>query len=85
MEASKYNPEYLTTDEALYLVRAFFTSGIRDSHYDAATGQLTINMSGHTDVPTSCFVYTEKDGKIVERRVEVPVFENEAVVEMELN
>ncbi len=82
---SKYNPEYLDTDEALYLVRAFHTSEIRDSHYNAATGKLAINMSGNTDVPTSCFVYTEKDGRIVERLVEVPAFENETAVEIPLN
>jgi hypothetical protein len=82
---SKYNPDYLTMDEALYLVRAFQTSGIRDSHYNAATGKLSMNMSGNTDVPTSCFVYSEEDGKIVERLVEVPVFENEVTVEIALN
>jgi hypothetical protein len=81
---SKYNPEYLDTDKALFLVRAFQTSDIRDSHYDAATGTLSINMSGNTDVPTSCFVYTEKDGKITERLVKVPAFENETAVEIAL-
>jgi hypothetical protein len=81
---SKYNPEYLDTDKALFLVRAFQTSDIRDSHYDAATGKLSINMSGNTDVPTSCFVYTEKDGKITERLVKVPAFENETAVEIAL-
>jgi hypothetical protein len=81
---SKYNPEYLDTDKALFLVRAFQTSDIRDSHYDAATGKLSINMSGNTDVPTSCFVYTEEDGKITERLVKVPAFENETAVEIAL-
>ena len=81
---SKYNPEYLDTDEALYLVRAFKTSNIRDSHYNVATGKLSINMSGNADVPTSCFVYTEEDGKIDERLVEIPSFENETAVEITL-
>ena len=81
---SKYNPEYLDTDKALFLVRAFQTSDIRDSHYDAATRKLSINMSGNTDVPTSCFVYTEEDGKITERLVKVPAFENETAVEIAL-
>lgn len=81
---SKYNPEYLDTDKALFLVRAFQTSDIRDSHYDAATGKLSINMSGNTDVPTSCFVYTEEDGKITERLVKVPAFESETAVEIAL-
>ena len=79
---SKYNPEYLTTDDALYLVRAFQTSEIRDSHYNAATGTLSLNMSGNSDVPTSCFVYTEKNNQIVERLVEIPAFENEVAVEV---
>ena len=82
---SKYNPAYLTTDEALYLVRAFQTSEIRDSRYNLVTGELLITMSGKADVPTSCFVYTEDNGGIVERLVEVPVFETEMAVEIALN
>jgi hypothetical protein len=78
------NPECLNTDEALYLVRSFHTSEIRDSQYDDATGKLSINMSGNTGVPTSCFVYMEEDGKIVERQVEIPSFENEIAVEIAL-
>ena len=34
-------------------------------------------MSGSTNVPTGVYVYTDNDGSVNEKFVEIPVFENE--------
>ncbi|MFC2087886.1 hypothetical protein ACFLSA_06990 [Bacteroidota bacterium] len=76
---SKYDPIYLPVEEALKMVRAFHNSEIKTGKYDAATGELTIQMSGNTDVPTSVFVYTEDNERIVEKSIEIPVFDKSVV------
>ena len=74
---TRYNPRFLTTDEGIRLVRAFTTSEIRNSGFNKKTGELNIKMAGETDIETSVFVYTEKEGDIIENEVEIPVFKNE--------
>ncbi|MPM90966.1 hypothetical protein SDC9_138089 [bioreactor metagenome] len=71
-----YNPINLTTDEALKILRAFNTSEIQECAYDIKTGELSVKMSGETDIQTSVFVYTDDGGTVNEKLVEIPVFQN---------
>jgi hypothetical protein len=79
---ASYNPVYMTTDEALKIVRAHHTSSIKNSSFNRGTGKLEIFMSGHTDVPTNVFVYTEVDDQVKEMQVEIPAFEDGIKVEV---
>lgn len=82
---SRYNPVYLTTDDALKIVRAHHTSAIQNSIFYHGTGKLEITMSGHTDVPTNICVYTEINNEVQEMHVEVPVFEESTRIEVFLD
>jgi hypothetical protein len=77
-----YNPVYLTTDDALKILRAHHTSAITQSNFDTATGKLEISLSGHADVPTNVWVYTESNGEVQERRVDIPAFGESIHVEV---
>jgi hypothetical protein len=46
---------------------------------------LEITMSGHTDVPTNLYVYTEEDNEVKELQVEIPVFEESTIIEVSLD
>ena len=76
-----YNPVYITTDEALRIIRSHHTSSIRKSCYYPGTGNLEIDMSGYTDVPTNVMVYTEVKGEIKEIPLQIPVFQESVKVE----
>lgn len=80
-----YDPVYLTTDEALKIIRAHHTSSIKNSSFNQGTGKLEITMSGHTDVPTNLYVYTEEDNEVKELQVEIPVFEESTIIEVSLD
>jgi len=82
---SKYNPAYLTTDDAVKMVRAYSTSEIQNGVYDRKSGELILKMSGKTDVPTGVFVYTDNHGSVNEKFVEIPVFENELLQTVRLS
>ena len=77
-----YNPVYLTTDDALKIIRAHHTSAITQSRFDKATGKLEITLSGHAEVPTNVWVYTESNGAVQEMRVNIPAFEETVKVEV---
>ncbi len=79
-----YNPVYMTTDEALKIIRAHHTSSIDKSKFNQRTGKLEITMSGQTDVPTNVCVYSEVNDDVKELQVEIPVFENSITVEVSL-
>lgn len=74
---SIYDPVYLTTDEALKIVRAFHTSEIQTSEYNVTTGEVKVIMTGETDIQTSVYVYTEVDNAIIEKLIEIPPFKSE--------
>jgi hypothetical protein len=80
-----YNPVYMTTDEALKIIRAHHTSAIKNSSFNPGTGKLEIIMKGHTDVPTNLYVYTEVDNEVQEMQVEIPVFEESIILEVFLD
>ena len=82
---AQYNPVYMTTDEALKILRAHHTSAIKNSSFNEGTGELQIIMSGHTDVPTNVFVYTEVNNEVKEMLVEIPVFKDSTKVEVILD
>ena len=74
---SGYNPLYLTTDDALQMLRAYWTSEIQEGVYVQKSGELKIKMYGKTDVPTGVYVYTDHNGSVDEKFVEIPVFQDE--------
>ncbi len=42
-------------------------------------------LSGHTDVPTNLYVYTEDGNVVKEMQVEIPVFEESTIIEVFLD
>jgi hypothetical protein len=80
-----YHPVYMCTDDALKIIRAHHTSAIAGSSFDPATRKLDISLSGHADVPTNVCLYTEVDGEVLERHVEIPAFEDNIKVELWLD
>jgi hypothetical protein len=79
---ASYSPVCLTTDDALRILRAHHTSAITQSRFNTATGKLEITLSGHADVPTNVWVYTESNGEVQEKRVDIPAFEETIKVEV---
>ena len=74
---SEYDPEYVTMDDAVRMVRAFFTSQIAAGQYNPRSDKFTVEMSGETDIPTSIYVYMNDGDTIVEHKVMIPAFQNE--------
>ena len=82
---SVYNPVYLTTDDAVRIVRAYQTSEIQNGLYDQKSGTVKIKMSGKTDVPTGVYFYTDNKGSVNEKLIEIPVFQNETEIITDVN
>jgi hypothetical protein len=72
-----YNPSYPTMDEGLRIVRSFATSGIAAATCNTAGKVVTLGMEGHTDIPTTCYLFTEEGSTIIQKLIDVPAFENE--------
>ncbi len=75
---SVYNPIYISTDDGVKILRAFYTSEIYNCEYDRNSENLTLEMTGATDVPTSVYVYTDNGNTIIEKLIEVPAFQDKA-------
>lgn len=74
---AEYKPEYVTMDQAIKVLRAFYSSQIAECQYNASSNEFTVNMTGETDIPTSIYVYMDNGDKIVEKKVTIPAFQNE--------
>jgi hypothetical protein len=69
-----YDPIYVTLDDACQYVRAMYTSDVTDAVYDQASGQLTIDLEGYTDLQTMLYLFIEEDDQIQDLLVDVPSF-----------
>lgn len=75
-----YDPIYLTSDEALKIVRATRTSRIHDIGHSTDKRTITISFTGKTDVPTFCWLFNEKQSEITRELIEIPAFKQDTVV-----
>ena len=69
-----YKPVFVTMDKAAQYVRAIYNSNITSSMFNPQTNILITGLSGATDMITQFYLFTEKNGVVVEQRVNVPVF-----------
>ncbi|MFH0759533.1 MAG: hypothetical protein V2B15_19755 [Bacteroidota bacterium] len=69
-----YDPLYVTTDEALKLVRATRTSQISGIRYNIHSKGITVTLSGKSDVPSSFYLFSEHQGQINRKLIHIPVF-----------
>jgi len=76
-----YNPIYLTTDDALKIVRAYRTGRLQSCEFDVSSKTIKAELVGGTDVETLFYLYSEKDGKITSTMVKVPAFSGKSAVE----
>jgi hypothetical protein len=72
---SGYKPMYLTSDEALKIVRATRTSQIDQVIQNKMRDNVKIVLKGSADVPSYIYLFTEEAGKIKEKLLPLPVFE----------
>jgi len=80
-QIAEYSPIYLTTDEALKIVRAHRTSKLSSCTYDPLARTVKAELTGITDVPTSFCLYSADGDGIGSQLVEVPIFSEKTVVE----
>ena len=71
-----YNPLYLTTDDALKIVRATKTTKLNKIETNIRGSVTKTELIGNSDVKSYFYVFSEKDGKIDQKLVEMPVFNN---------
>jgi len=69
-----YHPVYVTLDYGSQYVRATHTSHPISSSYDPASGQVTINMTGQTDMNITAQVYLGVDNSISNVALVIPQF-----------
>jgi hypothetical protein len=71
-----YNPVYLTMDDALKIVRTTKTSKLNKIETDNRLGVVKTEFTGNSDVKSYFYIFTEKEKKIDQRLVEIPLFNN---------
>jgi hypothetical protein len=69
-----YNPIYLTTDEAVKIVRTTKTCSISGVTFEADKNKLIVSLKGISDVPSTLWVFTEKNGNIIQELIKTPAF-----------
>ena len=74
---SSYNPEYLSTDDAITYIRAKDNLKIRD--INSANGLINISVTGANDMETRCYIFNETGGQITQRLVTLPRVTNKVV------
>jgi hypothetical protein len=79
-----YQPIFVTTDYADQYVRATRTSRIASSQFDIASGQVIVNLSGKTDLPTSVQVFVGADNSISNSPGSIPIFNGSAVATLKV-
>ena len=80
-----YNPVYLTTDDALKIVRTTKTSFISGVTYDKDRNQLIVTLKGILDIASSLWVFTEKNGSIIQKLIVTPAFEGTTDITTKIN
>ena len=71
---ASYQPIFMTLDDACQYVRATRTSQLTNADFDPATGQVTADFSGYTDIPITSYYYTGEDSAITNNPATVPMF-----------
>ena len=80
-----YNPVYLTTDDALKIVRTTKTSFISGVTYEKDRNQLIVTLKGISDIASSLWVFTEKNGNIIQKLIITPAFEGTTDITTKIN
>ena len=80
-----YNPVYMTTDDALKLVRSAKTSFISRVSYDEKRNQLIVSLKGVSDIASSFWVFTDKNGRIIQKLIQIPAFEGTTDITEQIN
>ena len=75
-----YGPIYVTLDEGMRYVRATRTSRLESCVHHSTRRELTAVLSGQADVPTHLWLFTENQGEIEQRLLDVPPFDDGAQV-----
>lgn len=79
-----YHPMLMTVDDGVRYVRATKTSRFDNYRYDAQRKTLQACFSGSADVKTYYYLFTEEEGKIRSRLVEIKPFEGSLNVTTEI-
>jgi len=74
---SNYDPLYLNMEEALTLMKNNENAKLLLSVYDPANNSMNTYLKGHTDGPVNLYLFTEEDGEIYSKRINVPPFEEQ--------
>lgn len=67
-----YDPEYVSMDHACAYARAVHDSAITGGTYDPETREISVNLSGTTDMQTRFYVFTETAGQLTHQFLTVP-------------
>jgi hypothetical protein len=71
---ASYNPIYASREDACAYARAIHDSDITGGLYNPVLGEVTVDLSGTTEIPTKFYLFSEAGGQIVQQLVEVPAF-----------
>lgn len=74
---SPYNPEYLSTDDAIAYIRAKVNLTIRA--INSNNGLINISATGANDMETKCYIFDETGGQITQRLVTLPKVTNKVL------
>jgi hypothetical protein len=75
-----YDPDYLTIDEGIRIVRSVATSDITSVRVKPAGKVARISLKGYTDTTTTCYLFTEDEENIKSQLITVPPFRGEKVL-----
>ena len=74
-----FKPIFLTIDDGVRLVRTTKTSKIKNVEY-GSDSNLTVSLTGKTDIPSYFYLFTEDNGGINHQLVEIPSFNDQTQV-----
>jgi hypothetical protein len=80
-----YNPVYLTTDDAVKIVRTTKTCVISGVTYDTGQNKLIVTLKGISDIPSTLWVFTEKNGNIIQKLFTTPAFVGTTDITTQIN
>jgi hypothetical protein len=77
---ASYKPAYVTLDYGNQYIRATRTSRITSSQFDPSSGEVTVSLSGYTDLDTSVKIFVGADNSISNYTGTVLAFTNPITV-----
>lgn len=75
-----YDPDYLTIDEGIRIVRSVVTSGITNVRVNQARRVARISFKGYTDTTTTCYLFMDNGEDVRSQLINVPPFSGEKVI-----